>query len=568
MTSRTPRIVPTLALSLAAGAASAQPVPQPVDLEVYATGVFFEVGTPDTWNASIPTAISPIAGSDDILLSAGINILGGSNTGLWTLDPDSGIATPAFLPEVLQPGIPTGGRYVSSQHFWNFSGDVVVRVHDSIEDVNYIWRRLHDGSTGAVSETTAVLADTGQPIALMDAFGPHERRTSIRSDGTVAFQGYTPGISWNLSPRPAVAWLPNGELRTILGEDSIIDTLPTGAEFDSATAYPIDDESWLVVAYMVAPGFTFGYRPVLLVKDGQPAQTLFEWSGSVPGLPASEQIQLMWSIGSANGHAYFETLSENGRNVIWTVDSDGNMNQILRENYNAPVPQAGAKFDEFEGAYRLRDNGDLLFRAKLSGVPSEVNEGVFVYRAATDSVQLVLQEGRTVPGFDPVDVTFDTRAFWGPDGEIWFHELLGDEHGPGIWGTRVVNDRIVRRWRGPAAEPQLLFAASIPIDLDPDPAIDEPFAVRDIDVFGTDTFAVVRLFEQRDTGEWNFALGRMTIPITCAADANDDGQLTPADFNAWVIAYNSDAPECDQNDDGLCNPADFNAWVLNFNAGC
>ncbi|MEL6497275.1 MAG: GC-type dockerin domain-anchored protein [Planctomycetota bacterium] len=50
------------------------------------------------------------------------------------------------------------------------------------------------------------------------------------------------------------------------------------------------------------------------------------------------------------------------------------------------------------------------------------------------------------------------------------------------------------------------------------------------------------------------------------ADANGDGTTSPADFNAWVIAFNNGAPECDQNGDGLCNPADFNAWILNFNA--
>ncbi|MEL6497106.1 MAG: GC-type dockerin domain-anchored protein [Planctomycetota bacterium] len=54
----------------------------------------------------------------------------------------------------------------------------------------------------------------------------------------------------------------------------------------------------------------------------------------------------------------------------------------------------------------------------------------------------------------------------------------------------------------------------------------------------------------------------------CPADTNDDGELTPADFNAWVLAFNSQSVACDQNGDGLCAPSDFNAWVLNFNAGC
>jgi hypothetical protein len=54
----------------------------------------------------------------------------------------------------------------------------------------------------------------------------------------------------------------------------------------------------------------------------------------------------------------------------------------------------------------------------------------------------------------------------------------------------------------------------------------------------------------------------------CPADTNSDGLVTPADFNAWILAFNAQAPQCDQNADGLCTPADFNAWILNFNAGC
>ncbi|MEL7484736.1 MAG: GC-type dockerin domain-anchored protein [Planctomycetota bacterium] len=57
-------------------------------------------------------------------------------------------------------------------------------------------------------------------------------------------------------------------------------------------------------------------------------------------------------------------------------------------------------------------------------------------------------------------------------------------------------------------------------------------------------------------------------PSVCLADTNGDAMLTPADFNAWVLAFNNQAPACDQNNDGLCSPADFNAWVVNFNAGC
>ncbi|MCB9836736.1 MAG: hypothetical protein H6808_08445 [Phycisphaera sp.] len=57
-------------------------------------------------------------------------------------------------------------------------------------------------------------------------------------------------------------------------------------------------------------------------------------------------------------------------------------------------------------------------------------------------------------------------------------------------------------------------------------------------------------------------------PTTCLADTNGDGMVTPADFSAWVAAFNTQTPECDQNGDGSCTPADFSAWVANYNAGC
>jgi len=49
-------------------------------------------------------------------------------------------------------------------------------------------------------------------------------------------------------------------------------------------------------------------------------------------------------------------------------------------------------------------------------------------------------------------------------------------------------------------------------------------------------------------------------------DANNDGACSPADFSAWVAAFNSNGPRCDVNQDGSCTPADFSAWVAAFNA--
>lgn len=65
-----------------------------------------------------------------------------------------------------------------------------------------------------------------------------------------------------------------------------------------------------------------------------------------------------------------------------------------------------------------------------------------------------------------------------------------------------------------------------------------------------------------------YAISRPFSLVGCIADTNDDGVLSPADFSAWISAYNTQSPACDQNLDGLCTPSDFSAWVANFNAGC
>ncbi|RNC80329.1 MAG: SGNH/GDSL hydrolase family protein [Phycisphaera sp.] len=73
------------------------------------------------------------------------------------------------------------------------------------------------------------------------------------------------------------------------------------------------------------------------------------------------------------------------------------------------------------------------------------------------------------------------------------------------------------------------------------------------EVFADELF--VRFYEQR-----------VTDP--CVADVNGDGILSPADFTAWIDAYNGGDAGCDQNADGSCTPADFTAWITNYNNGC
>ena len=79
---------------------------------------------------------------------------------------------------------------------------------------------------------------------------------------------------------------------------------------------------------------------------------------------------------------------------------------------------------------------------------------------------------------------------------------------------------------------------------------------------------VLGMFKPSATNEFAIPGAGPASLADCVADTNGDGVLSPADFSAWVAAFNAMAPECDQNDDGACSPADFSAWVSNYNAGC
>lgn len=67
------------------------------------------------------------------------------------------------------------------------------------------------------------------------------------------------------------------------------------------------------------------------------------------------------------------------------------------------------------------------------------------------------------------------------------------------------------------------------------------------------------------TGNYNGLVRATGQP--CLADTNNDGQLTPADFTAWINSFNNSLSGCDQNGDGVCSLTDFTAWIGNFNAG-
>ena len=97
------------------------------------------------------------------------------------------------------------------------------------------------------------------------------------------------------------------------------------------------------------------------------------------------------------------------------------------------------------------------------------------------------------------------------------------------------------------------------------------FSNPDVNFIGVPTGVANSEDNARVHDDTHYAIAKYRNSVStpdCVADTNGDGMLSPADFSAWVAAFNAMAPECDQNSDGLCSPADFSAWVANYNAGC
>jgi predicted dienelactone hydrolase len=56
-----------------------------------------------------------------------------------------------------------------------------------------------------------------------------------------------------------------------------------------------------------------------------------------------------------------------------------------------------------------------------------------------------------------------------------------------------------------------------------------------------------------------------TVTRIATADVNNDGSVTPADFSAWIAAFNDRRREADANTDGAVTSQDFAAWIGLYN---
>ncbi|GAB5497489.1 MAG: hypothetical protein Phyf2KO_25690 [Phycisphaerales bacterium] len=98
------------------------------------------------------------------------------------------------------------------------------------------------------------------------------------------------------------------------------------------------------------------------------------------------------------------------------------------------------------------------------------------------------------------------------------------------------------------------------------------------------TFYSVRHWDERTAGTWTvsiadaaaqdthtlsrLALRFMGTDIACPADQDGDFLLTTLDLDAWIDNYTKGDIKADMNSNGTLEPADFTAWIRAFNEGC
>ncbi len=265
-------------------------------------------------------------------------------------------------------------------------------------------------------------------------------------------------------------------------------------------------------------------------------------------------------------------------------------NVVPDENGNDDTSRG---FNTFE-SYAIDNSSNAAFVALWYGtVTPDSGFGIWVSDGLT--VRRAMLTGDPVPGMS--GQTFDTNGLFSGNPNILggFGDRaveISQQEGVVFVDTISPSD-LIGLWKydfdSRAISSVITEGSSINLENDPtlppDPQVvsgigfgrtESRIATSPVSRSYNDNDALVVLLEFMNGTSAIVASPETVITNPCVADVNGDGVLSPADFNAWIIAYNlnnvmcmePNCSPCDQNNDGLCTPADFNAWIVNFNAGC
>ncbi len=291
-----------------------------------------------------------------------------------------------------------------------------------------------------------------------------------------------------------------------------------------------------------------------------------------PLLPAGVQIDLpgRFAFVPGGGLVVGTTLQGDGvtdsnDSVLYTVDTSGVFGLLALEGADVPGTDGSLQYGHVSNLLeRVMDDGRLIVRFR-SQDPGDSLLGVLSPDGA--SFDLLVAENATHPDLMPDELVGGfgsglSQVVANEAGVVAFHTFLrgpdiGPVDEPAVFAGHADTGVGLIARRGTTIS---VGHADVRVVDDRVPGVITTLALKGLSETGP--LGVTLRFDDDSHAILEFD------PHPCPADTNNDGLVTPADFSAWITAFNNQAPECDQNGDGLCTPADFSSWITNFNNGC
>ncbi len=366
-----------------------------------------------------------------------------------------------------------------------------------------------------------VLAREGSPAAGTSSgvvYGIVEP-DSINASGTIAFSGFLAGTGVGATNNRGIWLAQSGGPIELVARGG--DPAP-GAGGDSYLGVgdpSLNSNGDLVyLATLQGPGVNFNNTTGIWKKpSGIASQMLVRADSQSPGAPAGEHYGAFFEpLINASGNIAFAgeligpTVLPLEKRAIWSQSQASPLDLRLRGGDTSPDLPQGIRFSTINSP-AFNENEYFVGTALLTGTGIHFDNRDVLYGMETDGAPRILARTGTMFDVDDDPNTTDMRLIVNP---IGFVELSGGENG---------------KPTGLSQNGQAAFTLN---------------------------------FQQTFAGVFVSTF----VQQSCLADTNGDGSVTPADFTAWIAAFNAMAPECDQNGDGSCTPADFTAWIANYNA--
>ena len=580
------RNTPKLLAFLAGAAVVCPAVSQPVEYEVIVASGQQAIGQPA--GVTIRSFGSPLLDeSGRVTYSARFN--GSPFTGYVVYR--TGEAEPQIIIQegVTPPGFDSNNEVlgsIGSLDYGNHSGDLAFKANVNYLDSNpapslsATWTYSDDFGLRAVSLSGHRAPGT---TAIMCSGGAYWYQYDLSNAGHVVIFNHLCGAN-AVSSRDEGIWASdeNGQNLTLVVLES--DPVPgfPGASFQFFRTPTINAMGTVVFkAFLNGTGVTndnafFAWNAqtgiYMLAREGEP----------VPGFPPTvtfEQIEnvqvndlghtMIW--GKIQGPGVTEDSDQ-----IILCDRDGNgLEHVYREGIQAPQLTPGVKIGYISDVF-FNNKSQIAFMSDMTGPVGVGEDGRYFWsEGGPPGLTPVVHTGQVVPGFDaPYALTnfrvYDVGVGYGPDpvftdsGRLVFWGEVSD------WPFPDPSDTHRRYYLSDAAgELRDILPPGTQLDVSNVPGSQDIRTVRSTSyrLKGSTNEADQVLAVTYFTDNTNAAV-LVSYADSCLADVNGDGVVSPADFSAWVAAYNSLSPKCDQNGDQSCTPADFSAWVVNYNNGC